>query len=746
MVSTEVKTSLKSHLGEYIHMTLTPSPKAGKEHYCCPFCGSGTRSGGTGAFTYYADSQIYKCFSCGATGSLVDLYAHLNGLNSTTDFKRIISDLMTLFPDSTSDFPVSEQPKEIKSYKRFFSYALHQRHELKISYLDDRGILPQVQDYFKIGYIKDFKAGSDTINVIIIPTSDSSFSYRSTVSGVKGKRGSAWLFGHDFLTSSDFCFITESAIDAMSIMSCGYGDTTGTFSLVACSLESAQNVELLRTIPLSATLILALDNDDTGRAATSKLLELCAERDIKCFVPDTDFLYSGRKDANEALVADSYGFMHRLWKCVGEAEKAGVPVKTADKKKQVEEVVVGQGVDSLPSEKQWLKDYHVFEYLDSKGYSIRYNMISHDIDYNSIDLAVSQSQLFSALPQKVYADLRPYYKGVSKDDIYQYISDYADIHRYNPVLDIIHSARWDSSDQLYNLFCALGLTDSTSEDVRYSRIFVCKWLMQCYAGLYNDNIDSSFSLDLILVLQGDQGCGKTRFFRELALNPTFFGEGMCLDPKNKDLIIMATSHWITELGELEQTTRGDMEAIKAFTTVAYDTYRSPYGKVYQRYPRVTSFAGTVNGEEFLSDPTGNRRFLTISIPHGFKIDLSEVDVLQLWLQISDIVKHSGKGYAECFRLTDSELAYLCKRNKTHTQLRRGEQELLDVLERNSVPKQNYICEMKEFTVTEYLRENFIDSRIDSRVAGKILRELGYSSRRTMYSRLYMLPVQTFVGG
>ena len=110
--------------------------------------------------------------------------------------------------------------------------------------------------------------------------------------------------------------------------------------------------------------------------------------------------------------------------------------------------------------------------------------------------------------------------------------------------------------------------------------------MQTVCGLFNDS-KHPFSLDLILVFKGKQGIGKTRFFEHLAMLPQYFGEGMCIDPRNKDSIIQATSNWICELGEIGSTLKKDIDSVKAMLTKANDEYRLPYGRATLKFPRMT---------------------------------------------------------------------------------------------------------------------------------------------------------------
>ncbi|MCM1474154.1 MAG: virulence-associated E family protein, partial [Muribaculaceae bacterium] len=247
-------------------------------------------------------------------------------------------------------------------------------------------------------------------------------------------------------------------------------------------------------------------------------------------------------------------------------------------------------------------------------------------------------------------------------------------------------------------------------------------------GLFND-IENPFSLDIILVFQGKQGIGKTRFFEMLALNSRFFGEGICLDPRDKDSIIQATSKWISELGELGSTMKKDMDSVKAFLTKSTDEYRTPYGKASLHYPRMTSFVGTVNDDQFLIDQTGNRRFVTIPLASDLVIDyntqIKPFDALQLWAQIYNIVKDEDK--ASCFRLTENEKQYLENRNSTFVKPMKGECEVLDILEEQQTPQQGYVCTFKEMTVTEFIRIHNL--KYDARTIGQVLSKYGYKSQK-----------------
>jgi predicted P-loop ATPase len=99
------------------------------------------------------------------------------------------------------------------------------------------------------------------------------------------------------------------------------------------------------------------------------------------------------------------------------------------------------------------------------------------------------------------------------------------------------------------------------------------------------------------------------------------------------------SYWITELGELENTTKKAMPALKAFLTNNMDSLRKPYAVEETTFTRRTVFAGTVNETGFLSDATGNSRFWVIPVKE-FK-NTSNINIQQVWAAVKELYE-SGK--------------------------------------------------------------------------------------------------------
>lgn len=406
--------------------------------------------------------------------------------------------------------------------------------------------------------------------------------------------------------------------------------------------------------------------------------------------------------------------------------------------------------ESEGGKKKLIQFADFLQYCSDRGYDMRFNDVSKSIDFLGFDARESAEHLADNIPAMLKDGLKVMYTGVSTQVISEYILLLATRRKYNPILDLITSTPWDGVNRIVQLFDILGLNGQTKDDL-YSQIYIQKWLMQCVCVLYND-IRRPFAPDLVLVLQGRQGLGKTRLLEHLAMLPQYFGGGLCLDPRNKDSVMQVTNKWIVELGEIGSTMRKDIDLVKSYLTMSVDEYRAPYGRAFTRYPRRTSFAGTVNDYEYLIDETGNRRFLTIPLSDTLKIDyekqIAPFDALQLWAQVWELVKDKDK--SACFRLSDSEKEFLIKRNSQHEKMLKGESDVLDALAEqsgadNKLPNATYIT--KDMTVTEFIQHN--DLRFDARQVTKILKKHGYISDKHrvngVQGRYFKLPYRYFSG-
>ena len=371
-------------------------------------------------------------------------------------------------------------------------------------------------------------------------------------------------------------------------------------------------------------------------------------------------------------------------------------------------------------------------YLKIKGYEVHYNIIKHSLEYSGFK-GHSHDHLPETAPTIIYDDLQTEFEKCSAAKIADILLVIAADNKVNPILDMITSAKWDGKDRIEEIYNIFGI----GKEDKLSREIIKKWLMQAVCGLFNDN-KHPFSLDLILVFKGKQGIGKTRFFEHLAMLSQYFGEGVCIDPRNKDSIIQATSNWICELGEIGSTLKKDMDSVKAMLTKANDEYRLPYGRSTLKFPRMTSFVGTVNDDKFLIDQTGNRRFATVPISDDIHIDyntqIRTFDSLQLWTQVYRIVQEEiakGATMASCFRLDPEMKEELDSRNEEYTKPMKAEDEVIDILSRLNMDKQQTPsnCKITDeyMTVTEFMSYHSELNKYTAEQISKVLGKLGYET-------------------
>ena len=118
--------------------------------------------------------------------------------------------------------------------------------------------------------------------------------------------------------------------------------------------------------------------------------------------------------------------------------------------------------------------------------------------------------------------------------------------------------------------------------------------------------------DSVVVLKGDQGIRKSTFWKTLC-SPAWFCDSTPND--TKEMKMNMHSCWIFELAELENvTSKKGVGELKAIITIASDMIKKPYGRNVERDDRRSIMVASVNGDDFLRDPSGNRRFQVVSLP------------------------------------------------------------------------------------------------------------------------------------
>ena len=113
--------------------------------------------------------------------------------------------------------------------------------------------------------------------------------------------------------------------------------------------------------------------------------------------------------------------------------------------------------------------------------------------------------------------------------------------------------------------------------------------------------------DHVMVLEGLQGKGKSRSCAAL-VGQEWFTDNLPHDLASKDAQQGMSGKWVIELAELNVLVRTTSQTAKGFFSREVDYFRPPYGKAFEERPRQCIFIGTTNDADYLTDPTGNRRY------------------------------------------------------------------------------------------------------------------------------------------
>lgn len=369
-----------------------------------------------------------------------------------------------------------------------------------------------------------------------------------------------------------------------------------------------------------------------------------------------------------------------------------------------------------------------FMWLATNGIQLLQNDITHAIEVYGID-GYSKKTLDSSLDTILYDLVRDDFS-VKRADVTDYIKIVSSEHSYNPISLMLRSFdEWDGTDYIARLCELMHIADN-----ELSCLLVRKWLWQSLSLAIKNTYEEPFGADGVLVLQGEQGIGKTTLAAALAIKPEFAKLGQHIDSKNKDTLITSTTTWICEMGEIETTFRSDLEALKAFITSPTDEYRAPYDRTNSKFPRRTSFIGTCNSTKFLADITGSRRFWTIHIPESMKYgDIIRFPFKQLWKQVETLVNRDAQG----FRLTQEEQKHLAERNAGFEKPLAAEDEIKDLIATANEEQSRY--EFRLQTVTDFWGQFDSIKKYSVKTISQALDKLGIPCERTKDGRFRNLP-------
>ena len=210
---------------------------------------------------------------------------------------------------------------------------------------------------------------------------------------------------------------------------------------------------------------------------------------------------------------------------------------------------------------------------------------------------------------------------------------------FHPIKELIELEKWDGIPRIDRFLIDILKCEENDYHREVSRMIF-------YGGI-NRLYSPGCKFDYMPIFIGTQGCGKSSVVKWLALNDSYYGDISSIEGKSALENIQGT--WICELSELLAMVKTkDVEAMKSFITRTTDKFRESYGRRTKEFPRTCVFIGTTNDFQFLSDKTGNRRYLPVELNlkmgelYRREAEIKDY-IMQCWREALELY-HAGKAY------------------------------------------------------------------------------------------------------
>ena len=274
----------------------------------------------------------------------------------------------------------------------------------------------------------------------------------------------------------------------------------------------------------------------------------------------------------------------------------------------------------------------VIELFLNDNYRFRRNVLNGKVEF--LTLPESEGASWRPLTQEALNSIilkaereHVMEKGSPSAKIKMYVQS-EEVPVFNPVAEFFDSLpQWDGKNHVAAVFSRIpGLsTEQHSFLAIWIRSMVAHWLQ----------MDTLHGNECVPTLIGEQGCGKTTFVRRL-LPPQlreYYLDHLNLSNKfDKEMAL--TNNLLVNLDELEAIRPSQHAALKQTLSKSKVNGRPIFGKVQADRPRFASFVATTNNPHPLTDPTGSRRYICLTIPEGQLIDNEgDIDYGQLYAQV-----------------------------------------------------------------------------------------------------------------
>ena len=266
--------------------------------------------------------------------------------------------------------------------------------------------------------------------------------------------------------------------------------------------------------------------------------------------------------------------------------------------------------------------------------------------------------------------------------------------------------------------------------------YLTKWLVAVVANAMDNRECRNHTC---FVLTGEQGKFKT-IFLDLLCPPTLHGYSYTgkIYPQEKDTLTYIGQNLIVNIDDqLKALNKRDENELKNLITCPMVKYRMPYDKYVEEHPHLASFVASANGNDFLTDPTGSRRFLPFEV---LSIDIERAKAILMDNVYAESKALLNAGFRYWF--DDDEIAELYRESEDF-QVQTAEMELLLRCFEKPTEDNPHCTYMTTTEIITYLRL-YTHHPLSLKHMGEALKRAGFekvSKRREGGSPIYVYKVR-----
>jgi predicted P-loop ATPase len=195
-------------------------------------------------------------------------------------------------------------------------------------------------------------------------------------------------------------------------------------------------------------------------------------------------------------------------------------------------------------------------------------------------------------------------------------------HTSSSVKQWLESLAWDGKHRLWRFFTDTYGAELTDYTDACARVLFLSAVARAY--------QPGCKADVMVVLIGDQGIGKSQGIEKLVPEQTWYTDDLGGDLSDRRAGEGVQGKWLIEFSEFARINRATLEMVKSYLSRRVDHFRPAYGHMAKDFPRQCIFIGTTNNPLPLQD-IENRRFMPVRCP-SLLVDITPDVRDQLWAE------------------------------------------------------------------------------------------------------------------